>query len=107
LLFAALVAPSGCTALPPPANELTQVSTYPALQAGQYDEDVLHAELARKGNFGIDTFDGMDGEMIALDGAFYRARRWDGDPCRRYPGDPVRHRDLLHARAARSPATMR
>ncbi len=73
-LSAALVMLAGCTALPPPANEVTQISTYPALERGLYDGDVTYAQLAQAGNFGIGTFDGMDGEMIALDGKFYQAR---------------------------------
>lgn len=76
-LFAALVTLAGCTALPPSANEVTQISTYPALERGLYDGDVTYAQLAQAGNFGIGTFDGMDGEMIALDGEFYQAR-FDG-----------------------------
>jgi acetolactate decarboxylase len=74
LLSAALVALAGCTALPAPALEVTQISTYPALEMGLYDGDMTYAQLAQAGNFGIGTFDSMDGEMIALDGQFYQAR---------------------------------
>jgi acetolactate decarboxylase len=81
VLVAALLALAGCVPLPPPVQEVggsaTQISTYPALQMGLYDGDVTYAELAKMGNFGIGTFDGMDGEMIALDGQFYQAR-YDG-----------------------------
>jgi acetolactate decarboxylase len=73
LLSAAPITLAGCVALPAPAQEVTQISTYPALEMGLYDGDVTYAELARLGNFGIGTFDGMDGEMIALDGQFYQA----------------------------------
>ena len=55
-------------------DEVTQISTYPALERGLYDGDVTYAQLAQAGNFGIGTFDGMDGEMIALAGQFYQAR---------------------------------
>jgi acetolactate decarboxylase len=74
LLSVAVVALVGFTALPASAQEVTQISTYPALQMGLYDGDVTYAQLAQMGNFGIGTFDGMDGEMIALDGQFYQAR---------------------------------
>ncbi len=77
LLPAVLVTLVACTALPPPADEVTQISTYPALERGLYDGDVTYEQLAQKGNFGIGTFDGMDGEMVALDGQFYQAR-FDG-----------------------------
>ncbi len=77
LLFVALVTVAGCVALPAPvvpAEKVTQISTYPALQKGLYDGDVTYAQLAQMGDFGIGTFDSMDGEMIALDGQFYQAR---------------------------------
>jgi acetolactate decarboxylase len=65
---------AGCVELRAPAQQVTQISTYPALEMGLYDGDVTYAELGRMGDFGIGTFDGMDGEMIALDGKFYQAR---------------------------------
>lgn len=74
VLLGALAAVAGCVPLPPPANEITQISTYSALEKGLFDGDVSYAQLAQAGNFGIGTFDGMDGEMIALDGRFYQAR---------------------------------
>jgi len=74
LLPAILITLACCTVPPAPAQEVMQISTYPALQMGLYDGDVTYAELAEMGNFGIGTFDGMDGEMIALDGQFYQAR---------------------------------
>jgi acetolactate decarboxylase len=74
LLPAVLVALAGCITLPAPGQEVTQISTYPALEMGLYDGDVTYAQLAQAGNFGIGTFDNIDGEMIALDGQFYQAR---------------------------------
>ena len=53
---------------------LFQTSTLQALMAGVYDGDLTFQELARHGDFGLGTFDALDGEMIALDGAFYQAR---------------------------------
>lgn len=32
------------------------------------------AELRRHGDFGLGTFEGLDGEMLALDGCYYRIR---------------------------------
>ncbi len=74
LLSVVLVLLAGCSESPAASNALAQISTYPALEKGLYDGDVTYARLARMGNFGIGTFDGMDGEMIALDGQFYQAR---------------------------------
>ena len=73
--LAALLA--GCGQAPAGAAQdtdtLTQVSTYPALQRGQFGGETTFAQLAQRGDFGLGTFDGLDGEMIALDGVFYQA----------------------------------
>ena len=52
---------------------LFQTSTIEALLEGAYDGDVTFAELGEHGDLGLGTFDGLDGEMIALDGGFHRA----------------------------------
>lgn len=49
-------------------------STLDALMAGVYDGDLTLRELGTKGDFGIGTFNHLDGEMILLDGVFYHAR---------------------------------
>ena len=55
-------------------GRLFQTSTLQALMAGVYDGDLTFQELARHGDFGLGTFDALDGEMIALDGAFYQIK---------------------------------
>jgi len=52
---------------------LFQASTIGALLEGAYDGDLSFAELAEHGDFGLGTLNGLDGEMIAIDGRFYRA----------------------------------
>jgi acetolactate decarboxylase len=52
---------------------LFQASTIGALLEGAYDGDVNFAELAQHGDLGLGTLNGLDGEMVALDGRFYRA----------------------------------
>ena len=52
---------------------LFQASTIGALLDGAYDGDLSFAELAEHGDLGLGTLNGLDGEMIALDGCFYRA----------------------------------
>ena len=52
---------------------LFQASTIGALLDGAYDGDLSFAELAEHGDLGLGTLNGLDGEMIALDGSFYRA----------------------------------
>ena len=55
------------------AHVLFQASTIAALLEGAYDGDLSFAELAEHGDLGLGTLNGLDGEMIALDGRFYRA----------------------------------
>jgi len=52
---------------------LFQASTIGALLDGAYEGDATFAELAEHGDLGLGTVNGLDGEMIALDGRFFRA----------------------------------
>ncbi len=52
---------------------LFQASTIGALLEGAYDGDLSFAELAEHGDLGLGTLNGLDGEMIALEGEFFRA----------------------------------
>ena len=55
-------------------REVYQTSTMGALLDGVYDGDVTVAELLRHGDFGLGTFNGLDGEMLVLDGVCYQLR---------------------------------
>jgi acetolactate decarboxylase len=59
-------------ALPVRAGEAYQVATISSLLAGGYDGDTTVGELLRHGDFGLGTFNGVDGEMMVLDGRVYR-----------------------------------
>jgi acetolactate decarboxylase len=52
---------------------LFQASTIDALLDGAYEGDLRFDELAAHGDLGLGTLNGLDGEMIAIDGRFYRA----------------------------------
>ncbi len=52
---------------------LFQASTIGALLEGAFDGDVTFAELAEHGDLGLGTLNALDGEMVAVDGRFYRA----------------------------------
>ena len=69
LLLAVFAAPG----MPARAAEAYQVSTISSLLAGGYDGDTTVGEMLRHGDFGLGTFNGVDGEMIVLDGQTYRA----------------------------------
>jgi acetolactate decarboxylase len=61
------------TAVPAYAAEAYQYSTISALLAGGYDGEMTVGQLLRYGGFGLGTFNGVDGEMMVLDGKVYRA----------------------------------
>lgn len=68
---------SGTPTAPSAASEsetMYQVSTLQALMEGGYDGYITVGELCRHGDFGMGTFDKIDGEMIVLDGNVYQAR---------------------------------
>jgi acetolactate decarboxylase len=52
---------------------LFQASTIGALLEGAFEGDLTFAELAEHGDLGLGTLNHLDGEMIALDGEFFRA----------------------------------
>jgi len=58
----------------PHANTLFQVSTLDALSQGIYQGALSYRELRQHGDFGVGTFDSLDGEMVALDGKFFQVR---------------------------------
>jgi acetolactate decarboxylase len=53
-------------------NTLYQVSTLDALMQGVYDGEITLEDLRLHGDFGIGTFDALDGEMVVLDGTVYQ-----------------------------------
>ena len=57
-----------------PKGSFFQFSTINALMDGVYDGVLTIGELKRHGDFGLGTFDTLDGEMIVLGGNVYRIR---------------------------------
>jgi acetolactate decarboxylase len=56
------------------SDVLYQISTIDALLRGVYDGVLPVSELETHGDFGIGTFDGLEGEMLALDGNYYQIK---------------------------------
>ena len=56
------------------SHEVFQNSTINALLEGVYDGSMTYGELRRHGDFGLGTFNALDGEMIAVDGGFYQVK---------------------------------
>ncbi|MES2260544.1 MAG: acetolactate decarboxylase [Pseudomonadota bacterium] len=57
-----------------PESTIFQFSTIDALLAAAYDGDLTVSALSKKGNFGIGTYNRVDGEMVVIDGVFYKAK---------------------------------
>lgn len=64
---------SSCTPTPK-SDALTQISTIDTLLNGIYDGVISLDDLKQYGDFGIGTFDSLDGEMIFNDGVFYQVK---------------------------------
>jgi len=55
-------------------HTLYQVALLQSLLLGNYNSSMPYRELLTMADTGIGTFEGMDGEMIALDGVVYQAK---------------------------------
>ena len=53
---------------------LFQVSTIDAMMQGVFEGFYSFNDLMDQGDFGIGTFDALDGEMVALDGEYYQVK---------------------------------
>ncbi len=74
LLLFMLMQLTGCNRSGPMPDYLFQTSTIDALLAGVYDGEMTIGQLLTHGDFGIGTFDALDGEMVVLDGNCYQIR---------------------------------
>jgi acetolactate decarboxylase len=54
-------------------RRMYQISTSTALVEGVYSGSVSSSVLLGHGDFGLGTFEGLDGEMVILDGEIYQA----------------------------------
>ena len=55
-------------------GELYQTSLMSALMAGIYEGEATYGEIREYGDFGLGTFNELDGEMVGFDGTFYQLR---------------------------------
>jgi acetolactate decarboxylase len=62
-------------------HEVFQTSLMSALLDGVYEGETTVRDLLEQGDFGIGTFNGLDGEMLILDGECYQLRA-DGSSSR-------------------------
>jgi acetolactate decarboxylase len=72
LLFLLLFFFCGCACSR--TDSVYQYSAIGAFMRGGYEGDKRVGDIRRGGDFGLGTFDGIDGEMIALDGKYYQVK---------------------------------
>ena len=54
------------------ASSTFQYSTFGALMRGGFEGELLAKDLENYGDFGLGTFNNIDGELVAYDGKFYQ-----------------------------------
>jgi len=76
-------------------DEVWQYSTISALLAGTYQGALTVGELKTHGDLGLGTFNGLDGEMVVLDGKVWQVRT-DGKPAEVTDGVGVPFATVVH-----------
>lgn len=61
--------------VPAERETINQIALLQSLTLGHFDGSITVKELKTLGDIGIGTFDGLNGEMIVLDGVVYRANQ--------------------------------
>jgi len=77
LIIILSLAASGCQPAPQlqtGEDTLFQYSTLASLTAGVYDGDMTFAALKQHGDFGVGTFNTLDGEMVQVDNQVYQIK---------------------------------
>ncbi len=74
VLTSLVIAISGCSRLQENKDVLFQVSTMNAILERDYDGEITYKRLRKYGDFGVGTFNGLDGELFALEGKFYQIK---------------------------------
>lgn len=73
----------GCRGVEKKQDSVYQVSTIPALIRGDYEGPWSCGQLKQKGDLGLGTFNGLDGELVMFDGDVYQGRMDGG--CSKMP----------------------
>ena len=63
---------AGCSTAQGDGKTLFITGTYGAINRGVYDGSVTVADLKRHGDFALGTFNGIDGELVGLNGKYYQ-----------------------------------
>lgn len=82
-------------------DALYQLTPYNTFITGKYAGVMPYSELEKHGDFGIGTFDGLDGEMVAFNGEFYQIPS-SGIPRRAEPTQTVPYATIAYFHADRT-----
>lgn len=74
ILLSLIVLNYGCAHCQQQKDTLYQLSTIDALLNAEYDGETDLESLKTHGDFGLGTFNNLDGEMLLLDGTFYQIK---------------------------------
>jgi acetolactate decarboxylase len=76
-------------------DTLFQLAAFNTFSAGNYSGFMNYSELAKHGDFGIGTLDGLNGEMLALNGVFYQIPA-DGKPVQIPPSETAPYATITY-----------
>ena len=74
LMLSIVVAAFGLLYAQSADRSIFQVSTFHSLKLGKYDGETTFGVLKKHGDFGIGTVNGLDGEVLALNGEFFQIK---------------------------------
>jgi acetolactate decarboxylase len=74
---------------------LFQLAAFNTFSAGNYSGFMNYSELSKHGDFGIGTLDGLNGEMLALNGVFYQIPS-DGNPVQIAPSETAPYATITY-----------
>lgn len=86
---------------PTDKDTLFQLAAFNTFSTGKYAGVMTFSELEKHGDFGIGTLDGLDGEMIAIDGEFYHIPS-SGTPIRVEPTQTAPYATITYFEADRT-----
>jgi acetolactate decarboxylase len=74
LMLSIVVAAFGLLYAQSADHSIFQVSTFHSLKLGKYDGETTFGVLKKHGDFGLGTVNGLDGEVLALNGEFFQIK---------------------------------
>ncbi len=72
ILFLCIILGSACSKDQLGTDPMYQVNSFALFAQGQYDGFYPYSSILKKGDFGIGTFNALNGEMVLLDGKVFR-----------------------------------